>query len=92
METIQASEVEAHFPRVLDVVERGETVVITRQGEAIAHISRGAGSDSASEAGAEVKIDRERVQRAMDSIREIRKRTKPVSLEEILSARDEGRR
>jgi antitoxin (DNA-binding transcriptional repressor) of toxin-antitoxin stability system len=92
MQTIQASEVEAHFPHILDGIERGETVVITRQGKAIAHISAGAGAEAAPKTGAEMKIDRERVQRAMDSIREIRKRTKPVSLEEILSARDEGRR
>jgi hypothetical protein len=39
----------------------------------------------------EVEIDRERVQRAIDGILEIRKRTKPVSLEEILAMRDEGR-
>jgi hypothetical protein len=31
------------------------------------------------------------VQRAVESILEIRKRTKPVSVEEILSMRDEGR-
>jgi hypothetical protein len=37
-------------------------------------------------------IDRERVKQAMDDIREIRKHTKPVSLAEILSARDEGRK
>jgi antitoxin (DNA-binding transcriptional repressor) of toxin-antitoxin stability system len=92
MQTIQASEVEAHFPRILDVVERGETVVITRHGEAIAHISAGAGIETASKTDAEIEIDPERVQRAKASIEEIRKRTKPVSLEEILSARDEGRR
>ncbi len=35
---------------------------------------------------------RERVRQAIQDIREIRKRTKPVSLAEILSARDEGRK
>ncbi|WP_263353866.1 type II toxin-antitoxin system Phd/YefM family antitoxin [Acidicapsa acidisoli] len=92
MQTIQASEVEAHFPHILDGIERGETVVITREGKAIAHISSGAGPKAAPDAGPQRKIDPERIQRAKAEIMEIRKRTKPVSLEEILSARDEGRR
>jgi prevent-host-death family protein len=92
MQTIQISEAERDFPRVLDEVERGETVVITRHGREIARVLPGSGAICEPQTEAEIKIDRERVQRAMDSIREIRKRTKPVSLEEILSARDEGRR
>jgi prevent-host-death family protein len=79
MKTYQASEAKTHFLRILDEVERGESVIITRHGKTVARISP------------EAAIDRERVQRAMESIREIRKRTKPVSLAEILSARDEGR-
>lgn len=66
--------------------------VITREGRAIARVSPERESSVDSVPGNETVIDRERVKRAMDSIREIRKRTKPVSLEEILSARDEGRR
>lgn len=80
MQTIQASEAKTHFLRILDDVERGESVVITRHGKPVARLSP------------EIEIDRERVRRAMESIREIRKRTKPVSLDEILAARDEGRR
>jgi len=79
MRTYQASEAKTHLLRILDDVERGESVLITRHGKTVARIEP------------EPAIDRERVQRAMESIREIRKRTKPVSLEEILSARDEGR-
>jgi prevent-host-death family protein len=79
MKTYQASEAKTHFLRILDEVERGESVLITRHGKTVARIQP------------EAAIDRERVKRAMDSIREIRKRTKPVSLAEILSARDEGR-
>jgi prevent-host-death family protein len=79
MQTIQASEAKTHFLRILDDVERGESVVITRHGKPVARISPPA------------EFDRERTLRAMDAIREIRKRTKPVSLAEILSARDEGR-
>ena len=39
----------------------------------------------------DIESDQERVERAMENIRELRKRTKPVSLEEILAMRDEGR-
>jgi len=79
METIQASEAKTHFLRILDKVERGETIVITRHGKTVARISP------------QPEIDRERVQRAMENIRELRKRTGKVSLEEILAMRDEGR-
>jgi prevent-host-death family protein len=79
MQTIQASEAKTHFLRILDDVERGESIIITRHGKQVAHLIP------------PVEVDRERVQRAVQSILEIRKRTKPVSLQEILSARDEGR-
>ena len=79
MQTYQASEAKTHFLRILDDVERGQCVVVTRHGKEVALISPKA------------QIDQERVQRAVNSILEIRKRTKPVSLQEILSARDEGR-
>jgi len=78
--TVQASEAKTHFLRILDEVERGDIVVVTRHGKPVARIVP------------EVESDQERVDRAWSSIREIRKHTKPVSLEEILSARDEGRR
>jgi prevent-host-death family protein len=38
MREIQASEAKTHLPQLLDAVERGETVVITRHGRAIARI------------------------------------------------------
>jgi prevent-host-death family protein len=79
MQTIQTTDDGSNFHRILDAAERGESIVITRNGKQVARLVP------------EVVIDRERVQRAIDSILEIRKRTKPVSLEEILSMRDEGR-
>jgi len=79
MQTIQASEAKTHFLRILDAVERGESIIVTRHGKEVAVISPKA------------QMDRERVDRAFQSILEIRKRTKPVSLQEILSMRDEGR-
>ena len=77
--TIQASEAKTHFLRILDDVERGDIVIVTRHGRRIARISP------------ETEIDQERVEKAMQAIREIRSRTKPVSLQEILAMRDEGR-
>ncbi len=80
MQTIQASEAKTHFLRLLDNVERGESVIITRHGRPVARLLH------------HVEIDGERRARAAASILEIRKRVKPVSLKEILSARDEGRK
>lgn len=79
MQTYQASEAKTHFLRILDEVERGESVLITRHGKTVARISP------------ETKIDSERVQRATEGISALRQRIGKLSLEEILSARDEGR-
>ena len=80
MREIQASDAKARLPQLLDDVERGETLVITRHGRAIARIVP------------EVNRRQEEVDRALASMRELRKRTRKVSLKEILSARDEGRK
>lgn len=79
MQTIQASEAKTHFLRILDQVEQGETVIVTRHGRPIARISPQAGED------------RDKVNRAIEEMRELRKRMGRLSVEEILSARDEGR-
>jgi len=77
--TIQASEAKTKFLHILDDVERGETVAITRHGRQIARIIP------------EKQPRQQRIARAVESILAIRKRTKPVSVEEMLAARDEGR-
>jgi prevent-host-death family protein len=79
MNTIQASDAKTRFLSLLDEVERGASVIITRHGKPVARLIP------------ETTADEERIERAAKTILEIRKRTKPVSLEEILSARDEGR-
>jgi prevent-host-death family protein len=79
MDTIQASEAKTHFLRILDKVERGATVVITRRGRAIARLTP------------EPVIDGERVRQAIEGMKALRKKIGRLSLEEILSARDEGR-
>ena len=83
MQTIQASEAKTHFLRILDDVERGNTVTVTRRGKTVARIVPVPPGD---------EERREQIGRAMASILEIRKRTKPVSIQEILTARDQGRR
>jgi len=79
MQTIQASEAKTHFLRILDDVERGESVTITRRGKRVARLVP------------EVEIDQQRVQRAIEGMRALRQRIGKVPLEEILSMRDEGR-
>lgn len=80
MKQVQASAAKAHFSELLDEVERGETIVITRHGKQIARlVSEG--------------NEREReIRQAMEDIREMRKHNKPATREEILAWRDEGRK
>ena len=80
MREIQASQAKAHLPQLLDEVERGETLIITRHGRAIARIVP------------EVHKRQEEVDRAITSIRALRERNERVTIEELLSARDEGRK
>jgi prevent-host-death family protein len=80
MREIQASEAKAHLPQLLDDVERGETLIITRHGRAIARIIP------------EVDRRQEEVDKAIANIRVLRERNGKVTAEELLSARDEGRK
>ncbi len=79
MREIQASDAKARLPQLLDEVERGETLVITRHGRAIARIVP------------EVVRRREEIGQAIDGIRLLRIRTGKIAVSELLSARDEGR-
>ena len=80
MREIQASEAKARLSQLLDDVERGETLIITRHGRAIARLVP------------ETDRRQEEVDRAIASIRALRERNKRVTVEELLSARDEGRK
>ncbi len=80
MQSIQASEAKTRFLSLLDEVERGETIIITRHGKQIARIQP------------EREFDAERAKQAFEQIRELRKRIGSMTVEEILAARDEGRR
>ena len=70
----------APLPRLLDEVERGETIVITRHGRPIARIVP------------EQAIRREKIEKAIENIKALRSRIGRLTTEEILSARDEGRK
>jgi prevent-host-death family protein len=78
MRDIQASDAKAHLPQILDEVERGETVRITRHGRPIARLVP------------EAKRRQEEVERAIESIKALRLRTGTITLDELLSARHEG--
>lgn len=78
MRDIQASEAKTHLPQILDAVERGESVRITRHGRPIARIVP--------------ETDRRQVEidKAIANIRALRQRTGKITVEEILSFRHEG--
>ena len=80
MRDIAISEAKARLTEFLDAVERGDTIRITRHGRAVARLIPEADA-RASEA-----------EEAVEAIRAIRRRSKGMSIKEILSARDEGRR
>lgn len=78
MREIQASEAKTHLPRLLDDVERGETLIITRHGRAIARIVP------------EASRRRREIDAAIEDIRALRRRTGKITLEELLESRHEG--
>jgi prevent-host-death family protein len=73
-------EAKTRLPELLKRVEAGETVLITRRGKPVARIV----SD-------EEALRAQRLA-AIERIKRLRSRTANVSVEEIIKARDEGRR
>jgi prevent-host-death family protein len=78
MREIQASDAKTHLPQLLDDVERGETVVITRHGRPIARLVP------------EVARRQAEIDQAIARIRRLRSHTQPVAVEELLAARHVG--
>jgi prevent-host-death family protein len=84
MREIPASNAKTHLARLLDEVERGETIAITRHGRRIARIVP----------------ERQRRQEEIDAAitdmkalaKEIREQHGAMTIEEILSLRHEGRK
>jgi len=80
MREVGSYEAKTHLPELLKAVEKGETIVITRRGTPVARLvpaDRSGGNDA-----------REIINR----MKKARARRHRVSLDEILSARDEGRK
>ena len=80
MREIPASEAKTHLPQLLDDVERGETLIITRHGRAIARIVP------------EVNRRQEEIDSAIAGIMALRKRNGKIAFAELRSAREEGRK
>jgi prevent-host-death family protein len=79
MREIQASEAKTHLPQLLDDVERGETILITRQGRPIARLVPEADRRQAN------------INQAVANIRAMRQsKTNKLTLDEILASRHEG--
>ncbi len=80
MKQVQFSTAKAQLSELVDEVERGESVQITRHGKPVVRLVR---EEDARRADALV---------AMAKIKELRKQTKGATIEEILAWRDEGRK
>jgi prevent-host-death family protein len=80
MREVQASEAKTHLPSLLDEVEQGETLIITRHGKPIARIVP-------ESVGRQAEIDR-----AIEEIKALRARAGKITQKELLSARDAGRK
>lgn len=80
MREVQASAAKTHLPQLLDEVERGETIVITRHGRPIARLVP------------EAARHREEVQAAIAELRRFRQTMPRLSLQELLDGRHEGHR
>jgi prevent-host-death family protein len=82
MKTLQFTEAKAKLSEILDEVERGEVIQITRHGKPVARIVRPEDDEQ------------ERRRRAIEDIRTWKRtgRKTGITIEDILSARDEGRK
>jgi prevent-host-death family protein len=80
MRQIQASEAKTKFLQLLNDVERGDTLIITRHGRPIARVSP------------EIDRRQEEVDEAIADLRALGRRNGRITVREILSARVEGRK
>ncbi len=79
MTSVGAYEAKTHLPRLLDRVERGECLTITRHGRPVAQL-------------VPVNGDREQAKAAAARIVERRQRLKRAPLEELIDSIHEGHR
>ena len=78
MRVVKASDAKTHLPALLDDVEAGETLVITRHGKPIARLVP------------DVSNREQRVRAAIAEMEALGKANGKVTIEEILSWRHEG--
>ena len=78
MRKVQSSEAKAHLTQLLDDVEGGETIVITRHGKPVARLVP------------EQESRRRGIEAAIARIRANQKGAKRVSLADIIEAKHEG--
>jgi prevent-host-death family protein len=80
MTTITAYEAKTHLPRLLRAAERGQIVIITRHGKPVAQL------------GPVEDRRREDVAQVIERMKRARAQRPRVTVEELLAARDEGRK
>ena len=80
MKTVSTAEAKTHLSALLDEVARGETIIITKRGRAVARLVPPAAPD------------REGAVAAANTLRAMRQRVGWATTEDILQMRDEGRR
>jgi prevent-host-death family protein len=80
MREIQASEAKTHLPQLLDEIERGESIIITRHGRAIARLIP------------EDAVRRDDKAEAVERLKALRATMPSVALDELLAMRHEGHR
>lgn len=77
---IQVPDTETNLSKLLDDVERGATVVITRDGRPVARVIPESDQRQA------------KIKQAIEELKAFRRTMPKISIEELLSMRDEGRR
>ncbi|HEX3660236.1 MAG TPA: type II toxin-antitoxin system prevent-host-death family antitoxin [Acidobacteriaceae bacterium] len=80
MRQVQASEAKTRFLQLLDEVEKGDSFLITRHGKPVARITPEADRRQAE------------IEQALADLRALPSRRHRLTVVEILSARDEGRK
>lgn len=81
---IGAYAAKTHLPALLERVARGESITITRRGKPVAELRPVGGAD---QAGLRAALER------LETLRRTRHaRRRPITVEEIIAARDEGHR
>ena len=78
MREIQASEARTHLPQLLDEIERGESIIITRHGRPIARLIR------------EDVMRRDGQAEAVERLKALRATMPRVPLDELMAMRHEG--